>query len=103
MTRRILKKHSTKHERIFYELLKELHIQFKHRWLINGKEIDFVIGKYAIELDGHLQNSEKNIELKRLGYIPIHFNNLEIINNRITIKTWLEQIFIQKQSVQVAT
>ena len=69
-----------------YELLKELHVPFKHRWILNGKEIDFLIGNVVLEIDGHDQNSEKNLKLIEMGYVPIHFSNQEIINNREIIK-----------------
>lgn len=78
----ILKKCSTKPERIVYEFLKESHISFKHRWLVNGYEIDFIIGRYAIEIDGHEQDGNKNHLLVEAGYIPIHFHNDEIYNNQ---------------------
>ncbi len=81
--RRILKKNSTKQERIVYEVLKELKIQFKHRWLINGREVDFLIGKYVIEVDGHEQDGNKNHILAELGYIPIHLHNSEINKQNI--------------------
>lgn len=80
---RILKKHSTKQERIFYEVLKELKIPFKHRWIIQGREVDFFIGKYVIEIDGHEQDGEKNHFLSELGYIPIHLHNSEITKENI--------------------
>ena len=79
------KKHSTKAERIFYEVLKELKIPFKHRWIIGGREIDFVIGNYAIEIDGHEQDVEKNNQLIKLGYTPIHFHNSEIDREHIKL------------------
>jgi len=66
-----------------YEVLKELKIPFRHRWIINGREIDFLIGNMAIEIDGHEQDMEKNNMLAELGYIPIHFNNSEINRNNI--------------------
>lgn len=81
--RRIFKKQSTKPERIVYEVLKELHIPFKHRWLINGKEVDFVINKICIEIDGHQQNTDKNVMLANLGYIPIHLHNSEVNRDSI--------------------
>lgn len=81
--RRILKKHSTKPERIVYEILKELHIPFKHRWLIKGMEVDFVINKICIEIDGHQQNTDKNVMLANLEYIPIHLHNSEVNRNNI--------------------
>ncbi len=95
----ISKTRSTKAERIVYELLKELHIPFKHRWIIGGREVDFLIGKHVIEIDGHKQSSSKNISLVKQGYIPIHFNNNEIITNRKNIKLCLEQISLQKEQV----
>jgi len=79
----IYKKHSTRHERLFYEVLKEMKIPFKHRWIIHGKEIDFVIGEYAIEIDGHEQDTDKNEFLINHGYIPIHLHNSEITKKNI--------------------
>jgi very-short-patch-repair endonuclease len=99
----ISKNRSTKAERIVYELLKELKIPFKHRWIIDGCEIDFVIGKHLLEIDGHLQDSSKNNKMFQKGYIPIHFTNQEIITNRKNIKQWLEQISLQKERAQKAT
>lgn len=88
------KKHSTLSERIVYEILKENKISFKHRWLIGGREIDFVVGEYAIEIDGHEQDEIKNNMLVENGYMPIHIHNQEIIQDRqlITQKLlWLLQ------------
>ena len=79
----ILKKNSTYQERIVYEVLKEMKIDFKHRWMIGSMEIDFVIGKICIEIDGHEQNGEKNSKLAKLGYTPIHLHNSEIIRENI--------------------
>jgi very-short-patch-repair endonuclease len=82
--RRILEKNkSTKSERIFHECLKELHIPFKHRWIIQGRETDFVVGSYAIEIDGHDQDTTKNEVLVTLGYIPIHLHNTEVTRQNI--------------------
>lgn len=77
------KKHSTKTERIVYEVLKEMKIPFKHRWIIGGREIDFVIDKICIEIDGHEQDVEKNNQLVKLGYTPIHLHNSEITKENI--------------------
>lgn len=74
----ILKTNSTKPERKFAEYLKRHHIPFKHRVKICGREIDFLVGKRAIEIDGHAQNIHKNEELVKAGYIPIHYTNKEI-------------------------
>lgn len=74
----ISKKQSTKPERIFYEALKSNRIPFKHRWIVEGYETDFLIDKLCIEIDGHEQNGEKNHVLANAGYTPIHFNNKEV-------------------------
>ena len=79
------KKHFTKAERKFARLLQESHIPFKTKVKVAGMEVDFIIGKYAIELDGHEQSSSKNEMLFREGYVPIHFHNKEV--NRLTKKT----------------
>lgn len=89
MRMNIEKKKSTKAERIVYEILKELHIPFKHRWLINNMEVDFLIWDHVIEIDGHDQRAERNNQFIKLGYVPIHFSNQEIINNREIIKSKL--------------
>ena len=81
--RRINKKNSTRQERIFYEVLKELKIPFKHRWIIQGREVDFLIGNVVYEIDGHEQDGKKNHLLAELGYIPIHLNNSEITKENI--------------------
>lgn len=79
----VLRKKSTKYERIFYECLKELKIPFKHRWIIHGREVDFIINRYAIEIDGHEQDGYKNTILVQNGYIPIHLLNSEITKSKI--------------------
>jgi len=88
----LLKKHSTKAERIVYEMLKGLHIPFKHRWLINGREVDFIIrNRIVLEIDGHTQpNSQKNEMLVKEGYTPIHLRNKNIINKRDKLRQWLQ-------------
>lgn len=76
------KKNSTKAERIFHEILKQNKITFKHRQMIEGREIDFIVGKYAIEIDGHPQSCKRNSWLFKLGYIPLHYTNNILINHR---------------------
>lgn len=88
---RLKKKHSTKPERVFAEALKDLHVPFLHRWIVGGKEVDFIIGKYAIEIDGHEQDGEKNHILAEHGYIPIHLHNSEITQS--TVKTIIKNDF----------
>lgn len=82
----IKKRNSTKSERIFYELLKELRIPFRYKVIIDGKEVDFLIDNYAIEIDGHEQSSEKNAKLYELGYVPLHYDNIEIRTQLQSIK-----------------
>lgn len=62
------------------EILKKLHIPFRSKVRIGGREVDFLIGTYAIELDGHLQDASKNKMLISLGYNPIHFDSWEVPN-----------------------
>jgi hypothetical protein len=74
----ILKKYFTKSERRFVRRLQENHIPFKSKIKINGREVDFLIGKYAIDIDGHKQASDKNEMLVESGYIPIHIDNQSV-------------------------
>ena len=74
----IEKKHSTKGERRVYEVLKELKIPFKHRWMIGKREVDFLIGRYTLDIDGHKQDGSRNQKLVEAGYIPIHLTNEEV-------------------------
>jgi hypothetical protein len=83
------KKHFTKAERRFVRLLQENHIPFKAKIKINDREIDFLIGKYAIDVDGHSQDQYKNKSLLEAGYSPIHFDNLETKNPCIIKKLCL--------------
>jgi very-short-patch-repair endonuclease len=69
---------STKYERRFMEILKKNRIKFRAKVKINGEEVDFLVGKYAVEIDGHKQNGYKNHRLANIGYIPIHYSNQEI-------------------------
>jgi len=80
------KTHSTKSERILYEVIKQLKIPFRHRSRIDGMEIDFVINNIAIEINGHEQSVERNKKLIQKGYIPIHFSNEYIQTNRANLK-----------------
>lgn len=80
----ITKKHSTKTERIVYEVLKEFKLPFRHRWLIGGYEIDFVVGNVCLEINGHEQNTTKNNHIVSLGYKLIHLTNQEVNREYIT-------------------
>lgn len=81
---------STKAERRFAELLKAKHIPFRTKVIIANREVDFLIGKYAIEIDGHPQSVAKNEVLARCGYTPIHLQNREVTSH---LNKWLELIF----------
>lgn len=84
MRYQITKKSSTKYERLVYEVLKEFHIPFRHRWLIQGREVDFLIfDKICLEIDGHEQDTVKNEILAQSGYVPIHFHNNEVSRESI--------------------
>jgi very-short-patch-repair endonuclease len=84
MRRNITKRSSTKPERIVYEVLKDLHIPFKHRWLIDGHEVDFLIfDKICLEINGHEQDGERNHFLADRGYVPIHLSNKEVTRESV--------------------
>ena len=76
------KKFFRKPERILARLLNENRIPFKTKIKIGKYEVDFLIGKLAVELDGHEQSVEKNHYIANQGYIPWHFTNKEIYENR---------------------
>ena len=82
----IHKRSSTKPERIFYEILKRNHIPFKYHVIVDGKEIDFIIGNYAIEIDGHEQSSLRNAWLLSKGYQLIHYRNNALLTNRLVVE-----------------
>ena len=94
MRQNLLKNKSTKSERIVYEELKKLHIPFKYRWKIKGREIDFLVkNRIALEIDGHLDmNVKKNEMLVKEGYVPLHIRNQEIYKYRDKLKKFLERI-----------
>ena len=81
----LTKKHNTKAERILGRLLQENRIELKKKVKIKNREIDFLIGKLAIEISGHSQNEKKNEELISLGYIPIHFHNQDIYTDKLKV------------------
>lgn len=79
------KKFFTKPERILSRLLNEHRIPFKTKVKVGKYEVDFLIGKLIIELDGHEQSGIRNEYLANQGYIPWHFVNQEIYENRVDI------------------
>ena len=84
----ITKKHFTRAERRFCEFLKKYHIPFETKVKINGREVDFLVGRYAIDIDCHEQDGLKNHMLADCGYIPIHFTNQEV-KNKIKKLKWV--------------
>lgn len=90
---------STKSERIFMEILKSLHIPFRCKVMLYGREVDFLIGKHIIEINGHEQDTSKNSTLLEKGYSVIHYDTSDILTNREEITneikhkklTWLDK------------
>lgn len=74
----IHKRSSTKAERRFAEILKKNHIAFRFRELIAGREVDFIIGKIAIEIGDHSQNVLKNKGIIEAGYSLMFITNKEL-------------------------
>ncbi len=87
-------KNSTKAERRFLELLKKLHVPFQSKVLVEGREVDFIIGRYAIDIDGHTQDVDKNKMLVKNGYNPIHYNNNEIGPH---LENWIKTLWQEHQ------
>lgn len=75
---KLKKSNSTSAERKFAEQLKRLRIPFRAKVRIENREVDFLIGKYAIDIDGHKQDTDKNVVLVRAGYVPVHYSNEEV-------------------------
>ena len=70
------------------ELLKKLHIPFRYKVEIRSREIDFIIGETAVEIDGHPQDPNKNKMLIKEGYDLLHLNSWEIPNPNL--EQWLK-------------
>lgn len=93
---KLKKGRSTKAERRFAEILKTNHIPFRAKVIVNGREVDFLIGKNAIDIDGHDQDPSKNVHLVKAGYVPIHFSNREILTlNRNLLTKQLKRLCSQ--------
>ena len=87
---KLQKNKSTKSERRFAEILKSQHIPFRTKALIAGHEVDFIVGDYVIEIDGHDQNVEKNKLIIKAGLIPFHLNSWDIGPH---LKDWIHKIY----------
>ena len=71
------KNNSTKSERQIGEILKKNKIKFKAKWRIGKYQVDFLIGRVVIEVDGSVHkntNREKDIYLFSKGFIPLHIS-----------------------------
>lgn len=69
-----------------YEVLKEIRLPFRHRWLLDKYEVDFLIGNIVLEVNGHEQDVQRNNKLVELGYIPLHLHNDEVFANKENLK-----------------
>ena len=66
---------STKSERRIAEVLKANHIAFRTQVRLGRYEVDFIIGRIALEVDGSVHgriNQAKDAYLFSQGYIPLH-------------------------------
>ena len=82
---KLKKGHSTKSERKIAELLKKKHIPFKTKVLINKAEVDFLIGRVILEIDGKIHryiDTKREKMLFDAGYVPIHISIKEIYENK---------------------
>ena len=71
------------------ELLKKLHIPFHYKIFVENREVDFIVGNLAVEIDGHEQDSAKNWMLIKNGYDIVHLNSWEIPNPHLM--QWLKE------------
>lgn len=88
--KKLVRNKSTKAERRFAEILKSQHIPFRTKVLIKGREVDFIVGDYVIEIDGHDQDVEKNKLIIEAGLIPFHLNSWDIGPH---LKDWIHKIY----------
>lgn len=97
----LIKKKSTKYERILGELLKRKHIHFRHRIKIKNREYDFLIGdSLIVEIGNHITLKDKNIEILNLGYSLLDFSNNEIVGNRENVIKKIIKIWLMQQTKQ---
>jgi len=87
MRKNLDKKHFTKPERIFGEILKRNHIEFQTKIKIEGREVDFLIGLIAIEIGNHSQDVEKNSRILENGYHLLFITNQELYSNPKLVET----------------
>lgn len=89
------KKHYTKAERIFGEILKRNHIPFEAKVMIEGREIDFLLGKVAIEIGNHAQDLIKNKKILEAGYSLYFISNRQLYSNPFLVEKQLVSNWIK--------
>jgi len=93
---KLTKGKSTKAERVFAEMLKRNRVPFRAKVKVNGREVDFLIGNFAIEINGHDQIITKNSSLLENGYIPFHFTNREVLEDILSIELQIKKLWHDK-------
>lgn len=84
-------KNGTKSEKRISEIFKKNKIKFKYRQRIGKYEIDFVIGRVALEIDGSVHkhiDQQRDTFLFSRGYVPLHINayqDLEAVENELLL------------------
>lgn len=94
---------STKAERRFLEILKRNHIPFIFRSKIAGREIDFLIGKIAIEIGDHSQDIVKNKQVIESGYSLLFISNKDLRDNPIEVEKHLLTYWLHGKSTTFNT
>ena len=89
--KKLKKGKSTRAERIFSEILKSNHIRFRAKIKIDGREIDFLVGKNVFEIDSHFQDTKKNKVLIESGYNVYHLANANIKQEKWFVD-WIKKI-----------
>ena len=83
---KLQKYNSTKAERRVGEILKRHHVKFIAKARVGRHEVDFLIGKVAIEIDGAVHrytDSAKDTFLFKQGLIPLHITTKGLSSNAI--------------------
>lgn len=90
-----LSKHSsTKSERQVSEMLKRNRIKFRFRAKVDKYEVDFLIGRVALEIDGKVHKSishQRDTYLTKKGYVPLHLKVEDIDRSEKEIINLIKQ------------
>ena len=90
-------KNSTRAERIVHEILKELKLPFRHRWLVNGREVDFIVKK-GTEVTELIQVCYEavtsDVEQREVRALLEASDELKV--KKMTVLTWDEKREIKK-------